>query len=84
MNEVIEPLMRNEPIQEVLIVRRPPAEIFPDPRLARPVVWRARIWSSSLCEADLHCLLQVIEAELIPQLISDYSPARCSPQELSP
>jgi hypothetical protein len=86
MNEVVEPLMVNEPIREALIDRPSPAEICPDDR--PPSLTDARrahgAWSSSLPEADLQCLLQVIEAELIPQLVSGYSPARSFPQDLSP
>ena len=35
-------------------------------------------WSSSLCEHDLQCLLDVIEVDLLPQLLNSYSPARYS------
>lgn len=38
-------------------------------------------WKSDLSPADLQCLLQVIEGELIPQLLREYSPARCSPHD---
>ena len=86
MNEVIEPLMINEPIHEVPVAGRSPATKFLDARFAgSPIARRPRVsWSSSLSDPDLQCLLRVIEAELIPQLISGYSPARCSPPDLSP
>ena len=48
----------------------------------RPATPTPTRWQSSLCDADLLCLLQVIEADLIPRLISGYSPALCSPQDL--
>jgi hypothetical protein len=85
MSEVIE-LLLNESIQEVMRTRILSAELAPDPRQASPPISRRvrEAWSSSLCDADLQCLLQVIETELIPRLISGYSPARCLPQELAP
>ncbi len=78
MNEVIERLRE--------IASGLPAKDFLDlSRLVPPVLRPARApWCSSLSATDLQCLLQVIEAELIPQLVRGYSPARCSPQELSP
>ncbi len=41
-----------------------------------------KVWSSSLGEHDLQCLLQVIEGHLIPQLLNSYSPARYAPRDL--
>ena len=38
-------------------------------------------WSSSLCDRDLQCLVSVIEDDLIPQLLSGYSPARHAPDD---
>lgn len=36
-------------------------------------------WSSTMGEADLACLLQVLEEQVLPRLISDYRPADRSP-----
>ena len=36
-------------------------------------------WASSLCDTDLHCPLQILEVDLIPQLLNGYSPARHAP-----
>ena len=33
-------------------------------------------WTSTLSPGDLNCLLKVIEDDLLPQLLTDYSPAR--------
>lgn len=39
----------------------------------------ADAWSSSLNQADLACLLQVIEGQLLPRLLRDYRPSHRSP-----
>jgi hypothetical protein len=38
-------------------------------------------WNSSLSDQDLQCLLQIIEADLVPQLLNSYSPARYAPDD---
>ena len=46
------------------------------PAVARLPLRQARQnWTSSLGDADLQCLLQVLEADLIPQLLNSYAPA---------
>ena len=54
----------------------PAASVVASPRRA------AQRWHSTLCDRDLACLLQVIETDLIPQLVGDYSPARHAPLAL--
>ncbi len=39
----------------------------------------ATTWISSLCDADLACLMAVIEAQLLPRLLREYRPADASP-----
>ena len=39
----------------------------------------SRRWNSSLSERDLNCLLQILEADVIPQMLRGYSPARHAP-----
>lgn len=52
------------------------------PDLAKSPLRQAKQrWSSSLSAQDLQSLLQIIEADLVPQLLSGYSPARCSPDD---
>ncbi len=54
----------------------------PLPAAARSPLRQARQrWSSTLCDQDLQCLLRVIEADLIPQLLGGYSPARYAPDD---
>lgn len=84
MNEVIEPFAFDTTI-DGLGAASMPAMSCEVPQLAARVVQRrprARRWSSELCEQDLQCLLQIIETDLIPQLLSSYSPARYAPSEL--
>lgn len=40
---------------------------------------RAAEWSPTLGTGDLACLLQVIEKELLPRLVSAYAPSTHSP-----
>ena len=40
----------------------------------------SRRWNSSLGEQDLKCLLQILEADVIPQMLRGYSPARHTPR----
>ena len=37
-------------------------------------------WKSTLAPHDLECLLRVVEDELIPRMLADYSPARHAPR----
>jgi len=86
MNAVIETLASIGSVQEGRTTR----ENLPSgtgnsaklPSTARlPLRQAKQRWSSSLCDQDLRCLLQVIEADLIPQLQSSYSPARYAPDD---
>lgn len=87
MNEVIEALGSNETLPAVLAA--------PDylPGSVESLRWGpsglrrsdTRVsgrWSSTLCQQDLQCLLQVIETDLIPRLLSGYSPAASAPLPL--
>ena len=38
-------------------------------------------WSSSLCDRDLQCLVSILEDDLIPQLLGEYSPALHAPDD---
>ncbi len=40
-------------------------------------------WCSTLEARDLRCLLSVIEEQVLPQMLRDYSPARCAAVPLS-
>ena len=84
MNAVIETLASTESTQDVRVSRDvlpSVARNFTQPtRPASPPLRQARErWSSSLCQNDLQCLLQIIEGDLIPQLLNSYSPARHAP-----
>ena len=52
----------------------------PGPASSRQIapVERTR-WKSGLSPSDLQCLLSVIEGELLPRLLTEYSPARHAP-----
>ena len=51
----------------------------PVARIAQP----AEVWSCSLGATDLACLLQVIEAQLLPRLIGAYRPSDSAPLKTS-
>lgn len=86
MSAVIEAKARVEPVLEVGTTdqQTPSSGLFSGhlSGLARSPLRQAKQrWSSSLSAQDLQSLLQIIEADLVPQLLSGYSPARCSPDE---
>ena len=41
-------------------------------------------WAPTLAGSDLACLLQVIEAELLPRLLGEYRPADHAPLKAAP
>ncbi len=47
--------------------------------VSRPRPSGGKRWSSSLCDRDLQCLVGILEDDLIPQLLSTFSPARHVP-----
>lgn len=78
MSEVFELLAIDAAVQEAGSVLSP-GVIFPAAGVAPrrpPRFGKTHRWSSALCEQDLQCLLQVLECDLIPQLLTGYSPAR--------
>ena len=86
MNAVIETQASIEAVREARVVR----ETLPSgTRNSTPLSVPARLplrqakprWNSSLSDQDLQCLLQIIEADLVPQLLNSYSPARCAPDD---
>ena len=86
MNAVIETLASTEAAQDVRVSRDVLpflARNFTQPtrRAPAPLRQARERWSSSLCPADLQCLLQIIEGDLIPQLLTSYSPARHAPDD---
>ncbi|MEO8937100.1 MAG: hypothetical protein ABI277_15380 [Burkholderiaceae bacterium] len=86
MSEVVELLAIDAAVQDVGPVLSP-GFIFPGAAVAptKPLRFgKAHRWSSALCEQDLQCLLRVIECDLIPQLLTGYSPARYAIAALPP
>ncbi len=89
MDDVVEQLGYNETVGDVHVTRAMRAS-----SLARPGRFVGRVpsslqrarerWDTSLNDADLACLLQVLEQDLIPQLLNSYSPARHAPLDRSP
>ena len=58
-------------LQPPAVLRRPVAPPAPRQRTAE--------WSPTLGAGDLACLMQVIENELLPRLVSAYAPSKHSP-----
>ena len=84
MSEVMESLATDETILNAVRNAGTLAAQAPTMRLSRLLtvdrVARQRTdWCSTLGERDLQCLLQILEADLIPQLLNSYSPARHAP-----
>jgi hypothetical protein len=75
MSTVVESLQSERSVVGTDTHRGPLHNRMPAPR-ARPHEHR---WKSALNAEDLQCLLQVIEGELIPRLVTEYSPARQAP-----
>lgn len=82
LNDVMATFVGSAPIREVRANRRSTTtpSMRPGPRpapAAAPVPSRCarEHWSTTLSEDDLENLLQILEADLIPQLLSSYSPA---------
>ena len=79
MNAVIEKLASIETVLDAQGTHD--ASLAPRVPARLPLRQAKQRWCTALCDEDLQALLQILEVDLIPQLVNNYSPARHTPDQ---